>query len=128
MRDRAGRVLEPYLLAALGGSAGALLRYLTFQTFPSPYSTLYLNTVSCFFLGFIMYEEMYIGALSAQSRVLLSAGFLGSLSTFSAFVSDAFSLPTVYSIAYVLSTLALGMLAVYSGRAAALYLAGRGGG
>ncbi len=92
-----------------------------------PWSTLYLNTVSCFFLGFIMYEEMYIGALTAQSRILISAGFLGSLSTFSAFVSDVFSLPPAYGGAYILSTLLLGMLGIYLGRAAALSLSRRAG-
>ncbi len=126
--DRSRRVLEPYLLAGFGGALGALVRYAVSLSLPAPYSTLSVNTLACFLLGFVMYEEIYMGALSAQSRVLLTAGVLGGMSTFSTFIYDALTLAPLSGAAYVLSTLVLGMLGIYAGRGAALYLAGRGWG
>ncbi len=117
--------LEPYLLVSIGGGAGALLRYIVYSVLPRPYSTLSVNVLGCFLLGFLMYEEIYIGALSAQSRILIAAGILGSLTTFSTFIYDAFTLKPSLSGAYILSSLALGLASIYLGRLFALYIARR---
>jgi CrcB protein len=117
--------VEPYIFVALGGGAGAILRYIFSGAIPLPYSTLAVNILGCFLLGFLMYEEIYIGALSAQSRVLIAAGILGSFTTFSTFIYDAFNLPFLQSFIYITSNFILGLASVYTGRAFALYLARR---
>ena len=117
--------VEPYILVSIGGGAGALLRYIIYSALPQPYSTLSVNVTGCFLLGFLMYEEIYIGALSAQSRVLIAAGILGSLTTFSTFIYDAFTLKPSFSGVYILSSFALGLTSIYLGRLFALYLARR---
>ncbi len=117
--------LEPYLHVALGGGAGATARYVLFSILPDPYSTLAVNIAGTFLLGFIMYEEIYIGALSAQSRILIAAGVLGSFTTFSAFIYDALKFNFVSSITYTVVSLTLGLASIYAGRMCALYLARR---
>jgi CrcB protein len=87
-----------YLLVFTGGGLGSILRYwlTTYvrQNFESafPFATLSVNILSSFVLGLLA------GMLTTKSNgahsmlLLLSVGFCGGFSTFSAFTFDLYSL------------------------------------
>ncbi len=77
------------LLVGVAGAAGAVSRYLvsllgvhSASVFPWP--TLTVNVIGCFLLAFLFFSERLTGRWSEQVRIALSAGFLGSFTTFSA--------------------------------------------
>ncbi len=80
---------------AVGAVAGALLRYavvvLTLQLFGRqfPWGTLLVNLGGCLLAGFLLaFSLRPVSPLSDGWRLLLVVGFLGSLTTFSAFSAD----------------------------------------
>ena len=78
-------------LIAIGGSAGAVARYLlsgfahrwTSGTFPV--GTLFVNAVGCLAIGAVMGLIEDKGVLGPNVRWFIVIGFLGSFTTFSAF-------------------------------------------
>jgi CrcB protein len=87
-----------YIFIALGGAAGACLRYflsqLMLQWFGKgfPFGTLLVNIVGSFFLGFL-YSLLEHGQLEAALwRTTIGIGFLGALTTFSTFSVDTLML------------------------------------
>ncbi len=116
------------LLVALGGAVGAIARHASNELFRRlldgklgrfwPLSTLLVNVVGCFAMGCLM-AFVRRGELSEEWRLLLVAGGLGALTTFSAFSfetlllarDEAFSLALVNVAANVL----LSLLAVWLG-------------
>ena len=83
-------MLQNILIVALGGSLGAILRYLSniFFTlnFPSkPYfSTLLVNILGSLLIG-LFYYLSHLFDLREGVRIFFVVGFLGSLTTFSTF-------------------------------------------
>lgn len=78
------------LFVGLGGGAGACLRYLLTsrlsQAAPHfPYGTLLVNAAAGLFIGFIIGVERNTVSLPRNTRLFLTTGLLGGLSTFSAF-------------------------------------------
>jgi CrcB protein len=80
------------LLVGVGGFLGAILRYLVsgfvYQALHEPlfpYGTLFVNALGCAFLGLAAGVAEGRGLLSAEARVFLFIGFLGSFTTFSTF-------------------------------------------
>ena len=78
------------LLVCLGGAVGSGLRYLTAVTASRvggdafPYGTLAVNLVGCFLIGFV--NRIASDAIvSEDTRLLLSTGVLGGMTTYSAF-------------------------------------------
>jgi len=119
-----------YLYVALGGSIGALLRYLLSGWVQQaagglfPWGTLAVNVLGSFFLGFL-YEAALSGAVSPELRVFLAIGLLGSFTTFStlsyetlAFLRDG---AVGWALFYALGSLVLGVLAALFG----VWLGGR---
>ena len=119
-----------YFYVALGGSVGALLRYLLAGWVQQmageffPWGTLFVNVVGSFFLGFL-YEAALSGAVSPELRVFLAIGLLGSFTTFStlsyetlAFLRDG---AIGWALLYALGSLFLGVLAALFG----VWLGGR---
>ena len=49
------------------------------------WGTLIANAVGCFLLGFLMHFGLISDRLSAEARTAVAVGFLGALTTFSAF-------------------------------------------
>lgn len=86
------------LLVALGGSMGAVSRYLVSLWAAErigtdfPYGTLLVNIVGCFIIGFFMTmtTEKYI--VNPYWRMLVTVGFVGGLTTFSSFSYETFRL------------------------------------
>jgi CrcB protein len=82
------------LLVALGGSIGAVSRYgvsiLALRLFGNgfPIGTLLVNLSGCFLIGlfFALAEQKLI---SSNMRIFFITGFLGALTTFSAFAFES---------------------------------------
>ena len=99
-----------YLLIALGGALGSLLRYLVgVRIEPSesffPINILLINVIGCFFMG------MVLALVDAKSQLFLffAIGILGSFTTMSAFSAQALNLlldeKYLLATSYVLLTL-----------------------
>lgn len=89
--------MERYLLVALGGALGSLLRYglgawVQALTGPSfPYSTLLINALGSFLIGVVIRLSLE-GALSGEGRLFLAVGVLGGFTTFSTFSYETLAL------------------------------------
>ena len=117
------------LLVAAGGATGALTRYWIGQGVvrlvgaPAPWATLTVNLVGCALAGlFFAWASQRQDTASVHALVLV--GFLGGLTTFSAFSLDALSLwlrgQERLAVAYVLANVLLSLAA-----AAAAFALGR---
>ncbi|QMV20138.1 fluoride efflux transporter CrcB [Granulicella sp. 5B5] len=121
--------LRRYLLIALGGALGALLRYIVgasmAQRFGARFAfgTLTINISACFIIGLVLeYFNRHAG-LSDAWRYLIPIGFIGAYSTFSTFEYEAWQDITrgAYwnSLLYVTLSLVGGFIAVALGAATA---------
>ncbi len=78
------------LLVALGGMAGAPLRYLLDRMIQSrhdsvlPWGTFTVNVIGSAILGFLLGAQQHLG-MSSQVMALAGIGFCGGLTTFSTF-------------------------------------------
>lgn len=115
---------EPYLLIAVGGFAGACSRYAINEVVPGMYGILLINVVGCYLLGFLMYESIFVGAFSPQTRLVYGSGFIGAFTTFSTFSYQTFQASPSIAMINVLSSLALGLAAVFLGRVTAIKMSG----
>lgn len=87
------------LLVALGGSLGAVVRYLTAswlttssQTPALPWGTIAVNLIGCFAIGVLFGFGQAREGLSEPTRMLAAVGFLGGFTTYSAFGLETVSL------------------------------------
>jgi len=116
------------LLAALGGAAGSVARYLAVSATTRllgadfPWGTFSVNVLGSFAIGAIMASiALHFGG-STELRVLLVTGFLGGFTTFSAFSFELMQLierkAYVPALAYAGGSVAISLLAVFLGFAA----------
>jgi len=117
-------MIHKLLVVALGGSIGAVLRYLIFliseksysQTFP--WTTLVVNLIGSFVIGLLwgIFDKYYV---SPGIRLFLFVGILGSFTTFSTFAFDVFSLgkdgSIKYLVIYILATNIFGIALAFGG-------------
>jgi|SRR5579859_5531840 len=117
--------MTKYLMVALGGAIGSMLRFWAGGYVSTrlgtrfPYGTFLINITASFLIGFIMTllaERMHWGP---NWRFLIVAGFLGGYSTFSTFEYETFRVFQdgeflVAGMNIVLSV-AVGFLAVWVG-------------
>lgn len=81
------------LFVALGGSIGAVFRYLLslfmLQLFGSgfPFGTLLVNILGSFLMG-VVYALGQVSHLSPELKALVGVGLLGALTTFSTFSNE----------------------------------------
>lgn len=79
------------IFVAFAGAAGALCRWgigrLAVRLLGAgfPYGTLIVNIVGCFLIGLIMHIGLTTTRISETTRITLTVGFLGALTTFSSF-------------------------------------------
>ena len=126
--DHALSRLEPLVLVAVGGFAGAALRYVVALALPGavPWGTLAANCLGSFALGVVLYERHFVDALSVETRLVVGTGFLSSFTTYSTFAAETASLaggqaPTL-AAANVAANYALGVTGVVCGRWVARWL------
>lgn len=122
--------MKECLLVALGGAAGAALRYLLSLlplTGPIPLVTLGINSVAALLMGFFSGWLDLDSQLGAELGLLLRAGFCGGFSTLSLLalelVDMAQAQQLVWAAVYVLLTLILciGGIVLGENLAAALF-------
>jgi CrcB protein len=100
------------LLVALGGAAGAALRFLTAHHLDGrvPWGTLLVNVTGSFLLG------LWSGlALTGDTLALLGVGFCGGLSTYSAFAVQTHARGPRLGTAYAVATIGLALAACAAG-------------
>lgn len=109
--------LEPILLIAVGGFAGANLRYFVDLALPGTLpATFLVNVVGSFALGVLVYDSLNQPAITDNSRLVFGTGFLSSFTTYSTFVIDAVLVEPLTAASYVLGSYLVGFLAVIAGR------------
>ena len=89
--------LTNFLIIGFAAAIGAWLRwgigYLLYLIYPTlPLGTLVVNLLGGFLIGLsIGYFQTTATQISEELRLLINVGFLGGLTTFSAYTSDIFS-------------------------------------
>lgn len=111
-------------MVAIGGSLGATVRYLTGLLVPHtptglPVSTLLVNVVGSLIMGAFLGRLSVLGFVPPRLTPFVTTGFLGGLTTFSAFASEIVLLsdggaPEMAGV-YAVATMAAGLLAVKGG-------------
>src|SRR6266480_1185334 len=124
-----------YLLIALGGAAGSLLRYVVGRVAQGmsatgfPIGTLFVNVSGCFIIGVLVRQFMNM-QLSPDLRALLIVGFCGGFTTFSTFSADTLGLieggEYGRATGYVILSVSLSLLATFAGMVAMRLAAGTG--
>jgi len=83
--------LSVILLVGLAGALGTLSRYFVSLWAGRalgtwfPYGTLIVNVVGCFLITLVAELALRTTLVSAEARVVLTAGFMGGLTTYSSF-------------------------------------------
>ena len=79
------------ILVGIGGLFGSVLRYLVAVFFARqaastfPYGTFVVNLAGCFFIGVVFALSEKGNLISPEWRILLTTGFCGGFTTFSAY-------------------------------------------
>ena len=106
-----------YLLVALGGALGSVLRYWTSLIFAFPYGTITVNILGSMAIG--LAYGLLLEKGHERVSLFLMAGFLGGFTTFSAFSLDVMKLISdgriFHSLIYILTSFLGAILAVWVG-------------
>lgn len=118
------------LAVAAGGALGAVTRYVIAVRLYSqlglefPWGTLGVNLIGSFLLGVVLGLVEERGSFTPEQRSFLTTGFIGGLTTFSAFVGEYWNYARdgdmVRLVAYVGLSLVLGLVAFTAGHAGAV--------
>jgi CrcB protein len=116
-----------YLLIALGGAAGSLLRYLiggAVQRMSAggfPIGTMFVNISGCFLVGILVRQFLNM-QISPELRALLIVGFCGGFTTFSTFSAETLGLieggEYGRAAGYVVLSVGLCLIATFAGMTA----------
>lgn len=117
------RTIESLVLVAIGGFAGANLRYFVGGLVAGATGTLLVNVLGSLALGFLLYEAHYSAVISQRTHVVVGTGFLSSFTTYSTFALEAVGFGLV-GLGYVALSYALGFAAVLVGRRLAIVVDG----
>lgn len=115
----------PFLLVAVGGSIGAIMRYglslfisQRWDTF-FPLGTLIVNVSGCLAIAFLTVKGLESTALSPTWRLFLIVGLGGAFTTFSSFSVETLLLLNdglyYYALLNILSNVGIGLLAAVLG-------------
>jgi CrcB protein len=109
-----------FLLIAVGGAAGSLLRYGCSRLWNGPafpFGTLAVNVIGCFLIGILW--AFFSKETDESKRLLLITGFCGGFTTFSAFSLEGLQMLQQSKFApfflYTFATILLGLVATYTG-------------
>ena len=135
--------MQQVLAVGIGGFFGAIARYLISgylqRRYPgfTPAGTLAVNVIGCFAIGFLMalciakqagylQTGVFAALATERARALLITGFLGGLTTFSAFGYETAELMRENALPLALTNIAanvcLGLIAVWLGSLAAEFV------
>ena len=109
-----------YIIISVGGGLGALSRFFISLSFPLytyfPYATLSVNLIGSFLLGFLSFLYFQKKQLL---KAFLTAGFLGSFTTYSAFSLEVLELIQMgqlqTAIIYIVLSVGGGILLAFFG-------------
>lgn len=118
--SRLVRALETIALVGIGGFAGSNLRYLIGQFWPALPATLAVNTGGSFLLGLVIYIALRTDRLSMETRLLVSTGFLSSVTTYSTFALLSVQSQPTWFLLNIVGTYGLGFTGVVVGRTVAI--------
>jgi CrcB protein len=104
-----------FLLVALGGALGSMMRYGFYRAVPAPWGTLGVNIIGGFLMGLLVGVLSGRGLSADNERLFLGVGVLGGFTTFSAFSLD---------VVQMLERGAIGEAAVYAGGSTVLSIGG----
>ncbi len=117
-------LLHKYIWVGIGGFIGAMFRYLVKGMHIGqihsmiPFSTLIANTMGCFVLGLVLAYALE-SSMTSHVQLGITTGFLGAFTTFSTLCKETVQLfyQQLWSTAaaYLIVTVVLGFVAVYSG-------------
>ena len=123
--------MSSLIYIAVGGAAGALLRYsvsgITYKYFDGllPWGTLAVNMIGCFAIG-LLWQLFELISTSPNTRVFIFIGILGAFTTFSTFRLESFNLLREGEIKYaainILANNILGLGFVFAGFIISRYL------
>lgn len=83
--------MQNYIIVFLGAGLGGILRYwganFVYKFLPEtfPFGTLAVNILGSFIIGIVMYYLNENDLINPQTRIFLTVGFCGGLTTFSTF-------------------------------------------
>jgi fluoride exporter len=115
-------MLKNFLLVALGGGIGAMLRYffssiIKHSTFP--YNTLLINIAGSLLIGIVFGLSEKSNGISEQIKLFVATGICGGFTTFSAFSVENMQLIKegnyATAVVYIFASVALCIVAVFAG-------------
>ena len=116
--------MKNFLLVFIGGGFGSGLRYIISISLDQyakifPYSTFLVNAIGCLLIGLIMGYSQKEYLISQNQMLLLTTGFCGGFTTFSAFAKENLKLiedGEIFNFSiYLLGSIIIGIIAVYVG-------------
>lgn len=87
-------ILQNYIIVFFGAGIGGMLRYwgsnFVYKFLPPtfPYGTLSVNVLGSFIIGLVMYYLDANKLINQETRIFLTVGFCGGLTTFSTFAFE----------------------------------------
>ncbi len=125
--------MHPIVLVGIGGFIGAVLRYLMSgfvqnltQSVTFPHGTLAVNLTGCFLMGIFSHLVESQAGMTAEMRLFLMVGLLGSFTTYSTFSNETLNLLQDHGLSLALINMGthiiLGLSAVLLGRFAIMSL------
>jgi CrcB protein len=117
--------MNAVLAVAVGGAAGSVMRYLVVGRVAQwlgagfPWGTFTVNVLGCFVFGALAEILARKWSPGGEMQLLLTTGFLGGFTTFSAFSFDAYMLyergALLAAGGYVLGSVAVSILGFFAG-------------
>ena len=115
-------MIRNFLLVALGGGIGSVLRYgasLVINTKYFPWSTLVVNIIGSFLIGLILALSIKEESFLYHWKLFLATGVCGGFTTFSAFSLENMELlqsgKYLLAITYIIVSVVLGIASAFLG-------------
>jgi fluoride exporter len=125
--------MHPIVLVGVGGFIGAVLRYILSgfvqnltQSVTFPHGTFVVNITGCFLMGILSHLVESQAGMTAEMRLFLMVGLLGSFTTYSTFSHETLNLMQDHGLFLALVNIGvhilLGLSAVLLGRFAIIFI------
>ncbi len=115
-------MVKGFLLVGLGGSIGAMLRYLImsiWKTETFPFNTLIINVIGSLLIGIVFALSEKTDLISNNIKLFLATGICGGFTTFSTFSAENFQLlksgEYVTAAGYIFASVSLCIVATFIG-------------